>query len=222
MIDRSQPAKASGSRSWPDLLHRLDEDVLAQLLSLAVVAEPAQGDRHDVPLEALEQRRRRPAGRRAGRRGPGAISSVLSVSSVRVVMGALRVLRMKNANARTRRPMNRPGAGDRGNQGEQRTAAASGLFAENYREAARLASAVRLSGDQCAERHNAPLRPKISLNSLRPADAGTGTILPARAATKVAAAGHWTRCLPAFVCRQTADRRGMCPALRCWRGIEAQ
>src|SRR5262249_4371257 len=54
--DRAQPA---GEGLWltelTDLLHRLDEDVLAELLSLAVIAEPAQSDCHDVALEALEQ-----------------------------------------------------------------------------------------------------------------------------------------------------------------------
>jgi len=54
--DRAQPA---GERlrlaELCDFLHRLDEDVLAQLLCLAIVAEPAQSDCHDVALEALEQ-----------------------------------------------------------------------------------------------------------------------------------------------------------------------
>jgi hypothetical protein len=67
----------------------------------------------------------------------------------------------------------------RANAGNQETAkrsAASGLFAENYREAARLASAVVLSGDRVGNAAVAFLRITISLNSLTPADAGTGTI----------------------------------------------
>ena len=54
--DRPQPAgKRLRLAELADFLHRLNEDVLAQLLRLAKVAQPAQGDRHDVPLEALEQ-----------------------------------------------------------------------------------------------------------------------------------------------------------------------
>jgi hypothetical protein len=63
---------------------------------------------------------------------------------------------------------------------EQRTAAASGRVAVNHREAARLASAVlavrnlRLAAVFCFAKHSHPDL-KISLYSLRPADAGTGT-----------------------------------------------
>jgi len=33
----------------------LNEDILAQFLSFGKVAKPAEGDRHDMPLETLEQ-----------------------------------------------------------------------------------------------------------------------------------------------------------------------
>ena len=82
-----------------------------------------------------------------------------------------------NKRATHRRAMNGPVRAIAGNKSEQRIAAARGLFAVNHREAARLASAVGLSDDR---RRNAteavPYRPKISLYSLRPADAGTGSI----------------------------------------------
>ena len=38
-----------------NFLHRLDEDILAQFLSLAIVAEPAERNRHDMPFESLKQ-----------------------------------------------------------------------------------------------------------------------------------------------------------------------
>ena len=54
--DRPQPAAERGRHlQLLDLLHRLDEHFLAQLLRFAVVAQPAQRDRVDHRLEPRGQ-----------------------------------------------------------------------------------------------------------------------------------------------------------------------
>ena len=53
---RAQPAgEAARIAELADLPHRLDEDLLADLLRLGVVAQPAKGDRAHDRLELLEQ-----------------------------------------------------------------------------------------------------------------------------------------------------------------------
>ncbi len=54
--DLPDPAREGfGRPELVDLLHRLDEDVLAQLLRLAVVGEAPQADGQHMPLEPLEE-----------------------------------------------------------------------------------------------------------------------------------------------------------------------
>ena len=51
----SQRAESLGFAQLRDLLHRADQDFLANLLSLGVVAQPADGRGVDGPLVALGQ-----------------------------------------------------------------------------------------------------------------------------------------------------------------------
>src|SRR5208283_1877420 len=53
---RAHPSgKAVRVTKLADLPHRLDEHLLADLLRLGMIAESAEGDRVDRPLELLEQ-----------------------------------------------------------------------------------------------------------------------------------------------------------------------
>src|SRR5207248_1503916 len=127
--DRAQPAGEGGRLAkLADLLHRLDEDVLAELLGLTIVAEPAQSDGHHVPLEALEQvAKRLPVAALRGLDQLGQLGLVVAAGGTSRgvqrdgVHGKLsKTAYEKRANAPTR-PIgtvpNRPGAGIRGYQG---------------------------------------------------------------------------------------------------------